>query len=50
VIKMNANRRPFDCFIFHDVDLVPENEHNLYRCNFQLPKRLMWARDKENYA
>jgi beta-1,4-galactosyltransferase 4 len=39
----------FDCFIFHDVDLVPENEHNLYRCNPSYPKRFIWSRDKNNY-
>ena len=22
----------FDCFIFHDVDLLPEDNHNLYDC------------------
>jgi hypothetical protein len=28
---------------------VPENEHNLYRCNYEIPKRLIWTRDKNNY-
>ncbi|KAH9491791.1 Beta-1,4-galactosyltransferase 2 [Bulinus truncatus] len=22
----------FDCYIFHDVDMIPRNDHNLYRC------------------
>jgi beta-1,4-galactosyltransferase 6 len=22
----------FDCFIFHDVDLIPENDRNFYGC------------------
>ena len=22
----------FDCFIFHDVDLIPENDRNIYEC------------------
>ncbi|CAM9161981.1 unnamed protein product, partial [Lampetra fluviatilis] len=29
----------FDCFIFHDVDLIPMNDHNLYRC-YEQPRHL----------
>ena len=25
-------KKLWDCFIFHDVDLLPENEHNIYSC------------------
>lgn len=27
----------FDCFIFHDVDLLPENQNNIYSCS-DLPR------------
>jgi hypothetical protein len=23
---------PFNCFIFHDVDLIPEDSRNIYKC------------------
>jgi hypothetical protein len=30
--KEAQHLEPFDCFIFHDVDLLPENDGNLYTC------------------
>ncbi|XP_076867616.1 beta-1,4-galactosyltransferase 4 [Brachyhypopomus gauderio] len=38
----------WDCFIFHDVDLVPENDHNLYTCD-QQPKHLVVGRNSTGY-
>ena len=29
----------YDCFIFHDVDMVPLNEQNIYECNSEYPIR-----------
>ncbi|XP_052684453.1 beta-1,4-N-acetylgalactosaminyltransferase bre-4-like isoform X1 [Crassostrea angulata] len=30
----------YDCFVFHDVDLLPENDHNIYTCPVDQPKHL----------
>ncbi|KAI5089079.1 beta-1,4-galactosyltransferase 4 isoform X1, partial [Silurus meridionalis] len=38
----------WDCFIFHDVDLVPENDRNLYTCA-QQPKHLVVGRNSTGY-
>lgn len=38
----------WECFIFHDVDLVPENDHNLYVCAHQ-PKHLVVGRNATGY-
>lgn len=38
----------WDCFILHDVDLVPENDYNLYVCDSQ-PKHLVVGRNATGY-
>ncbi|XP_065429123.1 beta-1,4-galactosyltransferase 4 isoform X2 [Chrysemys picta bellii] len=38
----------WDCFIFHDVDLVPENDFNMYTCDKQ-PKHLVVGRNNTGY-
>ncbi|CAL8365105.1 unnamed protein product [Lota lota] len=38
----------WDCFIFHDVDLVPENDNNLYMCDSQ-PKHMVVGRNATGY-
>ncbi|KAM5281840.1 beta-1,4-galactosyltransferase 4 [Ctenodactylus gundi] len=38
----------WDCFVFHDVDLVPENDFNLYTCEDQ-PKHLVVGRNSTGY-
>jgi len=40
----------FDCYIFYDVDLLPENEFNLYRCNTKNPRHMSVAVDVFNYT
>jgi hypothetical protein len=38
----------YDCYIFHDVDLLPENDYNIYRCS-DLPRHMSVAVDKFDY-
>ena len=38
----------FDCFIFHDVDLLAEDDRNLYRCA-DVPRHLSVGIDKWDY-
>lgn len=38
----------WDCFIFHDVDLIPENDENLYVCEKQ-PKHFVVGRNSTGY-
>ncbi|MEE6467710.1 hypothetical protein FKM82_008023 [Ascaphus truei] len=38
----------WDCFILHDVDLVPENDFNLYLCDSE-PKHLVVGRNVTGY-
>lgn len=38
----------YQCFIFHDVDLVPENDKNIYSCPSQ-PRHMSVAIDKFSY-
>lgn len=38
----------YDCFIFHDVDLIPEDDHNMYTCPEQ-PRHMSVAVDELKY-
>lgn len=38
----------YDCFIFHDVDLIPEDDRNLYTCPRQ-PRHMSVAINTMNY-
>ncbi|XP_050771021.1 beta-1,4-galactosyltransferase 3 isoform X2 [Gymnogyps californianus] len=40
----------WDCLLLHDVDLVPENDYNLYVCDEYYPKHMASAMDKFQYA
>lgn len=43
-----AKHDDFDCFVFHDVDLIPENDRNVYEC-FKEPRHLCPAVDELRY-
>ncbi|XP_021355995.1 beta-1,4-galactosyltransferase 1-like isoform X2 [Mizuhopecten yessoensis] len=43
-----AKKYGYDCFIFHDVDLIPENDNNMYTCPDN-PKHMSVAIDKFDY-
>ncbi|XP_019382916.1 PREDICTED: beta-1,4-galactosyltransferase 3 [Gavialis gangeticus] len=40
----------WDCLLLHDVDLVPENDYNLYICDEYFPKHMASAVDKFQYS
>ncbi|KAJ8956602.1 hypothetical protein NQ314_006688 [Rhamnusium bicolor] len=46
--KEALNIRDFDCFIFHDIDLLPEDDRNLYNCPEQ-PRHMSVAVDIFKY-
>jgi len=39
----------FQCFIFHDVDLIPEDDRNLYTCPTDQPRHMSVAVSTLNY-
>jgi len=46
-VRENYN---FDCFIFHDVDLLLETEDGLYKCSNEFPRHLSSSIDKYRYT
>ncbi|XP_008937481.1 PREDICTED: beta-1,4-galactosyltransferase 3, partial [Merops nubicus] len=40
----------WDCLLLHDVDLVPENDHNLYVCEEECPRHMASAIDRFQYT
>ena len=47
--KLALKTDTFNCFIFHDVDLLLENDNLLYNCHSRNPKHLSVAVDKFSY-
>jgi len=46
--EASRRRRDHDCYFFHDVDLLPENDTNLYSCPDQ-PRHASPAVDTMSY-
>ncbi|UYV79375.1 hypothetical protein LAZ67_17002359, partial [Cordylochernes scorpioides] len=46
---LTAVKEDFDCFFFHDVDLIPEDERLLYTCCLDFPAHFSVAVDELDY-
>ena len=49
-VESLKNNPKWNCFIFHDIDLLPENDSNLYQCNAQVPKQMAISISNYNYT
>ena len=47
-MKLDKRLNEWDCFIFHDTDLLPQNELNIYSCD-KTPKHMSSAVNVFNY-
>ena len=43
-----SNEYDYQCFVFHDVDLIPEDDRNMYSCPI-LPRHMSIAVNEMNY-
>ena len=43
-------RDDYDCFIFHDVDMLPEDDRIPYRCDTETLVHLSVALSRTNYT
>ncbi|XP_022256847.1 beta-1,4-N-acetylgalactosaminyltransferase bre-4-like [Limulus polyphemus] len=48
-VRESLNERNYDCYVFHDVDMIPEDDRNMYSCP-QLPRHMSVAVDKFHYT
>ncbi|XP_015706389.1 beta-1,4-galactosyltransferase 3-like isoform X2 [Coturnix japonica] len=48
-VKEALKDEEWDCLFLHDVDLVPENDHNLYTCDGANPRHVSIAINKFGY-
>lgn len=40
----------WNCFIFHDVDMLPENSNNIYECDSDVPKQMAVSINTYSYS
>ena len=48
-LEINSTFGHFDCFVFHDVDMMPEDDRNFYTCVSGSPIHLAQLIDKYQY-
>ncbi|KAL6482829.1 hypothetical protein MHYP_G00077010 [Metynnis hypsauchen] len=48
-VREALKEEEWSCIFLHDVDLLPENDHNTYTCHPQYPTHLSVAMDKFRY-
>lgn len=48
--EQNQTGLKWNCFIFHDVDMIPESEKTIYSCNETYPVHFAVAVSKWDYA
>jgi len=48
-VREALKEEDWSCVFLHDVDLLPENDHNTYTCHPQYPTHLSVAMDKFRY-
>ncbi|KAM6434768.1 beta-1,4-galactosyltransferase 3 [Liasis olivaceus] len=48
-VKEALKDEEWNCLFLHDVDLIPENDHNLYVCDLWNPKHVSVAMNKFRY-
>ncbi|XP_053134254.1 beta-1,4-galactosyltransferase 3 [Hemicordylus capensis] len=49
-VKEALKDEDWNCLFLHDVDLIPENDHNLYACDPWSPKHVSIAMNKFGYS
>jgi len=47
---MEVIKQDWNCFIFHDIDMLPENPANKYECNPLMPKQMATSISVFNYS